>query len=458
MQADADPSIYRYFELADSFVEVRCLGARKLGIRARSGMNRDSYIEAVLASCLPSLEDDPDATLELLCPDEVDEARAQLYRLCIEVNPGLDIRSVQLAAEESEAGDVAPATCSEREDQADGVAARAWAARLADLRGELAREVLGQDAVIERIAAVLRRAAAGLSDPRRPLASLLFCGRTGTGKTELARGLARVLFAHEDLHGAGEASRTDPESSRQKHSGLIRIDCTEFASAHESARLIGAPPGYVGHEEGGFLTERVARAGACVVLFDEVEKAHPQMRNLLLQILEEGCLTDGRGRRVSFRDTIVVMTTNSGAEGLRAAAQPVGFEREVRLARASIESITHSALRQVLAPELMGRLDQILLFRDLDSADARRIARKQLLELGQRAQRLGLALSVSPSVAGWVARRGFDLESGARGLRQVIESQIEPGLSDALLRTGEERPHRLHLCIQRDRPTLRRPA
>jgi len=408
-------SFYRYFDLADCFVQIVALDEGALSLRERPGLGRAGYRKLVIGACMPEFREDLDTRLERLFPDDPLMVEDLLYQLCVEVNPGLDIHEVRLTVDG--AADAATRT---EEDSAGEAAARD--ALLIQLRGvartlssSLERDVLGQKRAIDAVVRSVRAAAAGLGEARRPLASFLFPGRTGTGKTELARRMADHLFA------------------RDGRSGLVRIDCSEFALAHEYAKLIGSPPGYVGHDDGGQLTDAVAEQPECIVLFDEVEKAHPKLHNLMLQILEEGALTDGKGRRVSFERTIVVMTSNCGTEEMASASRAVGFGSEPTLGRASLEVITEDALSRSFAPEFLGRIGEIVVFDELGSKTVERVAQKKLDELAGRGARRGLSIRFTPAVARWVAARGFRPETGARELRRVIQREIEPKLSDVLL-------------------------
>ncbi|MEM9378829.1 MAG: AAA family ATPase [Planctomycetota bacterium] len=408
-------SFYRYFDLADCFVQIVALDEGAISLRERPGLGRAGYRKLVIEACMPEFRGDLDARLERLFPDDPLMVEDLLYQLCVEVNPGLDIHEVRLTVD----GGAAPATRTAEDEQLEDAARDALLARLRGvartLGASLERDVLGQPRAISAVVRSVRAAAAGLGEPRRPIASFLFPGRTGTGKTELARRMAAHLFA--------EAGR----------SGLVRIDCSEFALAHEYAKLIGSPPGYVGHDDGGQLTDAVAEQPECVVLFDEVEKAHPKLHNLMLQILEEGALTDGKGRRVSFERTIVVMTSNCGAEEMTSASRSVGFGTEPTLGRASLEVITEDALARSFAPEFLGRIGEIVVFDELGPKTVERVAQKKLDELAARAARRGMRLRFTPAVARWVAGRGFRPETGARELRRVIQREIEPRLSDVLL-------------------------
>jgi len=294
-----------------------------------------------------------------------------------------------------------------------------WKSRGIERR--LARAVVGQERAVAAVVRAVRRAAAGLGAPGRPLASLLFLGRTGTGKTLLAETLARELF---------DGARS-----------LVKIDCGEYALPHEHARLIGSPPGFVGHEEGGQLSRALAEDPARVVLFDEIEKAHPRMHGVLLSILDDGVLTDGRGRRVSFERAVVVLTSNAGAREMGAAGRPLGFAAGGRpgtdgpssLGRDRLEAIAREALERRFSPEFLGRIDETVLFEELDAAAAESIARLELRDLAIRARRAGRPVAFSQEIARWIARRGFSAEHGARGIARAVRRDVEAPLADLVL-------------------------
>ncbi len=289
-----------------------------------------------------------------------------------------------------------------------------WKSR--GIEGRIARAVIGQETAVAAVARAVRRAAAGLGSPGRPLANLLFLGRTGTGKTLLAKTLARELF--------------DGRRS------LVRIDCGEYALPHEHARLIGSPPGFVGHEAGGGLVRALAEDPARVVLFDEIEKAHPRMHGLLLSILDEGSLTDGRGKRVSFERSVVVLTSNAGAKEMAAAARPLGFApgSASLLGPERLEAIAREALERRFSPEFLGRIDETVLFRELDLQAAEAIARLELRDLAVRARKAGRPVVFRPEIARWIAERGFTAEHGARGIAHAVRREIEAPLAELVLR------------------------
>ncbi len=287
--------------------------------------------------------------------------------------------------------------------------------RLLHLEDALRTRVVGQEEAICAVASAVRRSRIGLQDPRRPISSFLFLGPTGVGKTELCRALAEAMFGTEKA--------------------MIRLDMSEYMERHAVSRLVGSPPGYVGHEEGGQLTERVRRRPYCVVLFDEMEKAHRDVCNLLLQILEEGVLTDARGRRVDFRNTVIVMTSNVGDDHFLAGA-PLGFSGSTEDSAGDFERIRGSVLeelRRTFRPELLNRIDETMVFRPLDPSAMECIARGFLDETARRAQAQGITLAAEEAAVAQLAKEGFDRRYGARPLRRIIRRQVEDILAQQML-------------------------
>ncbi len=289
--------------------------------------------------------------------------------------------------------------------------------RLLHIEEELKRRIVGQDEAIEVIARAIRRARAGLKDPRRPIGSFIFLGPTGVGKTELTRALAEFLFGTEEA--------------------LIRLDMSEFMERHTVARLVGAPPGYVGYEDAGQLTEAVRRRPFSIVVFDEVEKAHPEIFNILLQVMEEGNLTDARGRRVDFRNTIVIMTSNIGAETIRRGG--LGFSlpsdrgREAELDYKEMSQRLQEELKRTFRPEFLNRLDAVVIFRPLGPEQVAQIVDLEIAKVAARLEEQEITLEISPAARDLLAREGFSPEYGARPLRRVIQRRVEDPLSDAML-------------------------
>ncbi len=290
--------------------------------------------------------------------------------------------------------------------------------RLLLLEQELHRRLVGQDEAVGAVARAVRRGRVGLKDPGRPTGAFLFLGPTGVGKTELCKALAAALFGTEEA--------------------LLRFDMSEYMERHTVSRLIGSPPGYVGHEEGGQLTEKVRRRPYSVVLFDEIEKAHQDVWGILLQIMEDGVLTDAQGRRVDFRNTVVVMTSNVGAKRITSQGSRLGFS-----ARASSQGETRPAeelraavlddLKTVFRPEFLNRVDDTIVFRQLTRPEIREIAQRMLAAVGERMERLGVSLEISPPALDLLAELGFDPSYGARPLRRTIRSQVEDPAAELLL-------------------------
>ncbi len=295
--------------------------------------------------------------------------------------------------------------------------------KLLHLEDELHKRVIGQDEAVTAVSRAVRRARAGLKDPGRPIGSFIFLGPTGVGKTELARALAEALFNDEDA--------------------LIRIDMSEYMEKHAVSRLVGSPPGYVGHEEGGQLTEKVRRRPFSVVLFDEIEKAHPDVFNILLQILEDGNLTDTHGRRVDFKNTVVIMTSNVGATLIEKQGglgfQPADVEEDEKQLYEKMKEKVPSELRRTFRPEFLNRVDESIVFHALNQKHIEQIVDLMLEELQERLSEQKLKLEVTPEAKGHLAKEGFDRQFGARPLRRTIQRLIEHPLADKVL-GGEFQP------------------
>lgn len=285
--------------------------------------------------------------------------------------------------------------------------------RLLDLEKILHQRVVGQDKAVEAIARAIRRARSGLKDPNRPIGSFMFLGPTGVGKTELAKALAQAMFGSEDA--------------------LIRVDMSEFMEKYSTSRLIGSPPGYVGYEEGGQLTEKVRTKPYSVILLDEVEKAHPDIFNILLQVLDDGYLTDAKGRRVDFRNTILIMTSNIGATQLR-EEKSVGFNAvdQSKDYRAMEKRILEE-LKKTYRPEFLNRIDETVVFRSLVESEIHEIVKIMSKQIVARLKEQGIELKITPAAIDVIGKAGFDPEYGARPIRRALQKQIEDRLSEALL-------------------------
>jgi len=290
--------------------------------------------------------------------------------------------------------------------------------RLLKMEGALHSRIVGQDEAITAISKAVRRARAGLKDPRRPIGSFIFLGPTGVGKTELSKALAEFMFGSEQA--------------------LIQLDMSEFMERHTASRLVGAPPGYVGYDEAGQLTEALRRHPYSIIVFDEVEKAHPDVHNMLLQIMEEGQLSDARGKKVSFKNAIVVMTSNIGADLIKHQGS-LGFN--LRRDQKQTEQVAYEDMRRKLTdalkkefrPEFLNRLDGVIVFRSLTRDEITQIVELEVQKLTKRVADHDLKLDLTPEACDWIATKGYDPDMGARPLRRVIQSEIEDRLSDGIL-------------------------
>jgi len=281
--------------------------------------------------------------------------------------------------------------------------------KLLRMEDALHRRVVGQDEAVTAVANAIRRSRAGLSDPKRPIGSFLFLGPTGVGKTELCKALAEFLFDSEDH--------------------MVRIDMSEYGERHSVARLIGAPPGYVGYEEGGQLTEAVRRRPYSLVLLDEVEKAHPEVFNVLLQVLDDGRLTDGQGRTVDFRNTVVVMTSNLGSNLI----QEMMSDPATRDDYAAIKEAVMGVVSQQFRPEFINRIDEAVVFRPLGAAQIRKIAEIQVAHVGKRLAERGIAVEFTEPALAKLAEAGYDPVYGARPLKRAVQALVENPLARDLL-------------------------
>jgi ATP-dependent Clp protease ATP-binding subunit ClpC len=287
--------------------------------------------------------------------------------------------------------------------------------KLAILPQLIENKVIGQKEAVVKIARAIQRNRAGLKDPNRPIGSFIFLGQTGVGKTQLAKVLARELFDSEEA--------------------LIRIDMSEYMEKFAISRLIGAPPGYVGYEEGGQLTEKVRRKPYCVVLLDEIEKAHPDVFNMMLQVLDDGYLTDSLGRKIDFKNTIIIMTSNVGARQLKDFGQGVGFGTAAKVAQAddNSKSIIENALKKTFAPEFLNRIDDVIVFNALEKEDINLIIEIELEKLYARIKDLGYVLNLSDRAKAFIADKGFDRQFGARPLKRAIQKYVEDALAEEII-------------------------
>ncbi len=304
--------------------------------------------------------------------------------------------------------------------------------KLVGMTEDLQKVVIGQNEAITKITKAIQRNRVGLKDPSKPIGSFIFLGPTGVGKTELAKALARYMFDTEDA--------------------LIRIDMSEYMEKFSVSRLIGAPPGYVGYEEGGQLTERVRRKPYSVILLDEIEKAHPDVYNILLQVLDDGQLTDGLGRRVDFKNSLIIMTSNIGVRQLKDFGQGLGFETKARREQSEdfSKGVIQNALKRTFSPEFLNRIDDVVIFNSLDQDDIFRIIDITLRDLYKRLEGMGYQLMLSEEAKKFVAEKGFDPQFGARPLHRAIQKYIEDPLAEFILNESPAEGSRLEAVLQED--------
>ena len=300
-----------------------------------------------------------------------------------------------------------------------------------NLEKRLHTRVIGQNHAVSSLSDSVRRTRAGIKDPKRPVGSFIFLGPTGVGKTELARALAEFMFDDEN--------------------NMIRVDMSEYQESHNVSRLIGSPPGYVGYDDAGQLTEQVRRRPFSVILFDEIEKAHPEIFNVLLQVLDDGRLTDGHGRTVDFRNCIIIMTSNLGSDGI--AKESFGFNKsdvdDVRI-RTNVED----ALKRHFRPEFLNRIDEYIIFDSLNSDDIKMIVEKFLSEFNDRIKDMDISIKISSSAKDWLAKKGFDRMYGARPLKRAIQKYIENPISKEILSGRYSKGDLISIGLKKDSLTI----
>ena len=280
---------------------------------------------------------------------------------------------------------------------------------------ELSGKVIGQDEAIKKLTRAIQRTRVGLKDPKRPIGSFIFLGPTGVGKTELAKVLAQYLFDKED--------------------SLVRIDMSEYMEKFSVSRLVGAPPGYVGYEEGGQLTEKVRRKPYSVVLLDEIEKAHPDVFNILLQVLDDGILTDGLGRRVDFRNTIIIMTSNIGVRDLKDFGAGIGFASRARQNEDEVmKSTIQTALKRAFSPEFLNRIDDVIIFNSLQREHIHKIIDITLGKVFSRINALGYQVELTEKAKDFLSEKGYDPQFGARPLNRAIQRYLEDPVAEEILK------------------------
>ena len=410
--------VIKYFDLIDEFIKVRCCSEDLLAeLHSTSVTNKASYRDRVVRSCVPTFENEILSAVGRMDEDyDLEIIEELLYQICIDVNPSLEIHQVSIPSPGGASAEKAQANDPFEARPGSDAARQQLFRRVNSLERSLKAQIIGQDEAINSLTRAVKKAAVGLKRPSSPIGTFLLVGRTGTGKTELAKALARNLF-------------DDPNA-------MIRIDCSEYALPHEYAKLIGAPPGYIGHNEGGMLTEAVKKRPNCVVLFDEVEKAHYKVHNLLLQLLDEGIITDSKGQTVAYHQALILMTSNLGIEKIDSIRTRMGFSaasKRQSLQDVDLRSVTQDALRDFFRPEFINRIDEIVMFNPLDVKVCERIAGNMLREVSDLLKKRGITTTFSPGVRVQLAKLGFSEEFGARELKRLLKRRIEDPITELIL-------------------------
>ncbi len=386
--------VLKYLDAVDAFVRIRRFSAdeiRRLLASARV-TDRRSYVGLVVNACVLGLN------------PRILEHEDALYELAVDVNPSLEIHRVAIVAEESPS----PIHLLDR----PSVAARPDYRRLGTMESELCRRVVGQDGAVAAVSRAVKKAMTGLRDPQRPIATFFFVGQTGVGKTELAKALTLYLCR--------DAAR------------MVRVDGSEYALPHEYAKLIGAPPGYVGHDQRGVLSEASRFEGPFTLLFDEIEKTDPKVRDLMLQAMDEGFVTDSKGARISFGDALIIFTSNVGAEEADQLRNRIGFGRS-EPGRAERTDELLRAVRAGFRPEFVNRVSEIVLFNPIGLDECEQIARRFLEEVRSHAEAVPLTVRYDDRVPRFLAEKSYRPEYGAREVRRTVETEVEGTLSDLLI-------------------------
>ena len=401
--------VLKYCEALDEFVKIRTCADDdvKRVVEGAMASNKAAYQREVVRSCVFEFNTGLEGRIERARHGGQDLVEL-LYLLVVEVNPGLEIHqvAVPMTGDGAKAGGGDGAHKKKDEEQLE---------RLLVMDRELKHRVIGQDHAIDVVSRAVKKAGVGLRDPRRPVGAFLFVGHVGVGKTELAKAVTEYVY--------GSQAR------------LIRVDCSEYALPHEYAKLIGAPPGYIGHNEGGYLTEAAKEMGEFVVLFDEIEKAHAKMHNILLQLLDEGTVTDSKGFKVSFKNALVLMTSNLGVREADQRRGAIGFDSEER-ALVPFEQMReeiNEALKKCFRPEFLNRIDEVVVFNTLSKNESTRIADLMLQDLARIAERAGVTVKFSSEVKRHVVELGWRRECGARELKRTIKKHVETPLTDLML-------------------------
>ena len=407
--------VLKYLDPLDSFVKIRHYTAEEIShlLKTARFTDRRSYVGLVVNACVLSLT-----------PRHLEHEEA-LYELCVAVNPALEIHQVEIEVPEHQ-GHIHLLDAPEK---------RTDYRRLQDMEESLSRRIVGQDAAIGSICRAVKKAMTGLRDPRRPIATFFFVGQTGVGKTELAKALTRYLFQ-------------DPGK-------MLRVDCSEYALPHEYAKLIGSPPGYIGHDQGGVLSDLSRTQGTGTILFDEVEKSDPKVHDLLLQAMDEGFVTDNKGARIPFANAVLILTSNVGTAEAERLRERIGFGK-ARLDRDQIVDEFSRAIKANFRPEFVNRLTEVVFFNPIGLPECEKIARLFLDEVRTHAASVPLSVRFDEKVPRFLAEKSYAPEHGARELRRTVEKEVEGILSEMLVAGRLSEGDAVTVSVRRDRLAFNR--
>ena len=400
----------KYCPMIDCFIKVRELSPEEMESFFKDAdiCDKSSYQELVVKAAIPEyhgkilsmIQKEYDVGVDL------ETAIEELYRMCIKVNPSLNIYNVSIPVQEKERQSALSEPCEKK----------VFSERIQSVLGmedALMKRIIGQNEAVIKVTNCIKSARIGIKDPNRPVGCFIFAGQTGVGKTELAKALAEFLTGDEK--------------------NMVRIDCSEFSQPHEYSKLIGAPPGYVGYDDGGSLTEPLLKRPDNVVLFDEIEKANSKIHNLLLQVMDEGFLTDNKGNKVPFHDSVVILTSNVGVEGLEEIKSAVGFTRQEDVGHDLVKRETRKSLEKNFRPEFLNRIDEVICFNALGREENRKIVQNLLKILKKNLSHMDISIRFSKGVIDFLTRTGTDTRYGARPLKRVIKKYIEVPLTEKIL-------------------------
>ncbi len=403
--------VLRYCSILDEFIKVRIFTQEEINelLKSSNVTDKKSYVQLIINSCLVNYNDYIVVKLEKKRNLRRDiDYEEELYKICVEANPQLEISQVSIPAQDEKSEfyllQRARETFSEFSVKS-----------ILNLNEEIQKYLIGQDEAIAIVSRAIKRAIIGLKQPEKPVGSFLFVGQTGTGKTEMAKVLSKIVFGSQDY--------------------LIRIDCSEYSLPHEYAKLIGAPPGYIGYQEGGVLTNQLKKKRKGVVLFDEIEKADSKVYDLLLQIMDEGFISDSSGEKVFFDKAIIIMTSNLGAREVEKEKTKIGFNwvENQHLNRTQLYTIILDVLKNHFKPEFLNRITDIVVFNFLDFDVCKKITEKFLNEFRELSIRSGFDIKISKELVEFITKKGFSPQWGARELKRTIEKYFEAPFTDSII-------------------------